>query len=170
MGELFHNFGIDWKLLLAQAVNFFVLLFLLKKFAYRPILKMLGERRKIIVKGLEDAKAAEEKMQKIEAVKDEVLADAHRQELRIMEQAEGRAREKEKEIMQEARKKSDVLVEEGKKRVEEEHAKSFEEIYKESAVLVKSALVKVFEKSPETFEDTLIEKSLKELKNLNPKL
>lgn len=166
MAELLHNFGVEWKLLLAQAVNFFILLFLLKRFAYRPILKMLAQRRQKIVKGLEDAKAAEVKLQKIDTIKDTVLADAHTQELRILQEAENRAREKEKEIVKEAHKKADSLVEEGKKRVEEEHAKSFEAMYEESAGLVKAALVKVFEKSPDSFEDKLIEQSLEELRSL----
>ena len=38
MSELLHNFGINGKMLLVQAVNFFILLALLSKFAYRPIL------------------------------------------------------------------------------------------------------------------------------------
>lgn len=166
MVELLHNFGIDWKLLLAQAVNFFILLFLLKKFVYRPILKMLADRREKIVKGLEDAKQAEEKLQKIDELKESVLAEAHKTELNIIQEAESRAHNKEREIVKEAQKKGEALLEEGKKRVEEEHAKSFEEIYKESAVLVKSALLKVFEKSPETFEEKLIEKSLEELRSI----
>ena len=50
MSELFSKLGIDWKLLIAQIINFLVLLFVLYKFAYRPILSMLEKRTKKIEK------------------------------------------------------------------------------------------------------------------------
>src|SRR3989338_9559758 len=163
MAELFHEFGIEWKLLLAQAVNFFILLFLLKKFVYGPVLKMVADRKRSIVKGLETAKAAEEKMKKIDEIKEAVVTEARRQELQIIQKAEERARDAEKEIMKEAHLKADGLLEDAQKRAGEEQAKSLEEVYKESVALVKSAMGKVFEKSPEQFENVLVEKSLKEL-------
>ena len=43
--ELFGKLGIEWKLLLAQGLNFILLLIILRKFLYKPILKMLDERR-----------------------------------------------------------------------------------------------------------------------------
>ena len=45
MLELAEKLGLDWKLLLSQAVNFLVLLALLRQFAYKPLLKILKERR-----------------------------------------------------------------------------------------------------------------------------
>ena len=164
MGELFHEFGVDWKLLLAQAVNFIVLLFILKKFLYRPVLEVLAVRREKIEKGLQNAKNAEEKIQKIDVMKEEVLTKAHKEELQIIQEAEVRAKVKEKESAKEAQRKAEEIIAAGKKKIEEEHVKSLDLIYGESASLVKSALVKVFEKSPEVFEDALIEKSLQELK------
>ena len=58
MQELITKLGIDWKFLIAQIVNFLVLLFVLYKFAYGPILAMLEKRQKKIEKGLKDAEAA----------------------------------------------------------------------------------------------------------------
>ena len=49
------NLGIDWKIFLAQLVNFGIVFFVLKKFAFSPIQKLLKERQSKIEKGLNDA-------------------------------------------------------------------------------------------------------------------
>lgn len=59
MNELLGKLGVDWRLLIAQLVNFVVLFFVLRKFLYRPVLGMLQERRARIMKGVEDAQHAE---------------------------------------------------------------------------------------------------------------
>jgi F0F1-type ATP synthase membrane subunit b/b' len=50
MGDLFAAFGINWKLLVIQAVNFGVLLLALWYFLYTPVLTMIDERKKIASK------------------------------------------------------------------------------------------------------------------------
>ena len=56
MSELIHNLGIDWKLLLANAVTFLIVLWVLRKFAFGPIMRALEQRQGTIAKGLADAK------------------------------------------------------------------------------------------------------------------
>ncbi len=57
--ELLNTLGINGWLLLWQIILFLVLLFLLKTFAYGPILQALDERETRLKKGLTDAKRAE---------------------------------------------------------------------------------------------------------------
>ena len=45
MQELFSAFGVNWKLLIAQAVNFGIVLVALRYFLYTPVLEMLEKRR-----------------------------------------------------------------------------------------------------------------------------
>ena len=42
---ILENLGIDWKILLGQIINFLVVLFVLKKFAYKPFLSVLNKRK-----------------------------------------------------------------------------------------------------------------------------
>ncbi|HUY62858.1 MAG TPA: ATP synthase F0 subunit B [Candidatus Paceibacterota bacterium] len=58
MQQLLSAFGIDWRLLLAQAVNFGIVLAALWYFLYKPVLRILEERRRVVAKGVEDAKQA----------------------------------------------------------------------------------------------------------------
>src|SRR3989344_4099811 len=62
MDELFAAFGIDWKLLLAQAVNFGIVLVALWYFLYKPVVATMEKRRAVVAKGVEDALRAEEKL------------------------------------------------------------------------------------------------------------
>ena len=97
MSELIKHFGIDWKLLAAQVVNFAILLFLLKRFAYKPILGMLKKRREEIEKGLKFTKDAETKLNLIGEEREEVLKTARQEALKIVGDAEhtGRIRKDE---------------------------------------------------------------------------
>src|SRR3989344_3068926 len=56
MDDFVRHFGIDAKLLLAQAANFLLLLFILKRYAYGPLLKMMKTRKDEIAKGIQFTK------------------------------------------------------------------------------------------------------------------
>ena len=57
------SLGIDWKLLIAQIVNFVILLLILRKFLFAPIVNLLENRHRTIARGLTDAEEAEKKLQ-----------------------------------------------------------------------------------------------------------
>ena len=61
MEEFARQFGIDGKLLISQAVNFFLLLVVLRVFVYKPVLAVLRQRKERIEAGLRMAREAEEK-------------------------------------------------------------------------------------------------------------
>ena len=60
MGDLISQLGIDAKLLIAQVINFVVLLVVLYAFAYKPILKMLHKRTEKIEAGSKNAEKVEQ--------------------------------------------------------------------------------------------------------------
>ena len=56
--DILNLFGLEGKLFIAQIINFAILLFILKKFLYEPIAKMMEERKAKIKQGLDDAEKA----------------------------------------------------------------------------------------------------------------
>jgi F-type H+-transporting ATPase subunit b len=82
--EALANLGIDWKLLVAQVVNFAVVLLVLKRFAYQPMLKLLDERTAKIEKGLADAENAGKKLSEIEIQEKAILMEARTEAKRIL--------------------------------------------------------------------------------------
>ncbi len=106
--------GIEPKLLLAQLVNFTIIVVVLSKFLYKPILDMLEKRKKEIAAGLKlttDMKEEEEKM----AVKKQKMLEVTRKEASdIIEEARKQAKEEEKEIIATAHKDAENIIAKGK--------------------------------------------------------
>jgi F-type H+-transporting ATPase subunit b len=106
MSQLFSAFGIDWHLLIAQAVNFGIVLIALWYFLYKPVLATMEERRALISRGVEDAERAGEKLAgaDTEALSRVAVADteaasiianaretANSEKTRLLKEAEARA-------------------------------------------------------------------------------
>ncbi len=66
MDQIFEKFGLHLNLLIAQIVNFGVLFFVLYRFAYKPILNILDQRRNRIETSLKQAKEIETRTQALE--------------------------------------------------------------------------------------------------------
>lgn len=142
MSELIHNLGIEWKVLLAQIINFTILLFLLKKFAYKPILKILDERKKRIDEAIEKSRLIENKMKEIDLLKEGVLSEARKQSQLIIAKAEEATQKIQEETLKEARLRSEKVVLEAQKKIELEREKILQDVKQEVASLVMIAVEK----------------------------
>ncbi len=85
--ELLDKLGINWKLLVAQIVNFIILFAILSKFVFDPMSKFLRERSAKIAKSLEEAKAIDERMQKTDRERAAIVAEARQESERIITEA-----------------------------------------------------------------------------------
>lgn len=165
MSDLIHQLGIDWKLLLAQGVNFAILLFLLKKFAYAPILAMLERRRREIEKGVEFTKAAQAHLAQADALKEEKLKRATNEALAIVRNAENDAKLKREALIQEAARKGEALMLAAKETIAEEKAKMGEVMLASAEEFVELGIAKVLGKLPKEERDReLIRQALSELR------
>ena len=86
--QIFKDFGVNPVLLAAQIVNFLIILFVLKRFMYKPVITMLKKREDEIKKGLSDSEKNQKQL--IETI------------------------EKEKAILQAARENADKMIAEAK--------------------------------------------------------
>jgi len=68
--------GIEWRMLLAQLINFSIVFFLLWRFAYKPIFAMLEARRQKVAEGLANAEKIKAELARTEAERKRVLAQA----------------------------------------------------------------------------------------------
>lgn len=93
MSELISTFGINWKIMLVQIVNFGVLLFALKHFVYGPVMQMMEKRRKAIEQGVKDAKLAAEKLDAADGEGKAIVAQASRDADDIIARSKVRAEE-----------------------------------------------------------------------------
>lgn len=144
--ELISKLGIDWKLLAAQIVNFFILLFVLYKFAYKPVLDMLEKRSKTIEKGIHDAKASEERLKEIEQTRRKILDEASREVGKLLEKAKADAEAMKKDLMANANEQAEDLLRRTKALVAEEKEKMTEDVKKEVAKFIILATGKILQR------------------------
>jgi F-type H+-transporting ATPase subunit b len=161
MDELVKTFHIDIKLMLAQVVNFSIVLFVLYKFAYGPILKNLNSRTDKIEKGIKDAQEATTKLTEMEKKEKEVLTQAKEESQKIINQAEETARKSKELIATEAKAQSEKILADAQRRIEEEKGKMLAEVKAEIAGLVVLATEKILHEKIDTTKDSeLINKAI----------
>jgi F-type H+-transporting ATPase subunit b len=85
------TFGVDWSHLLAQVASFCIVCFVLYRFAYQPVLKMLETRREQIAQGLANAEQIKAELARTEAQRQEVMAQASVQATKFIEEARAAA-------------------------------------------------------------------------------
>ena len=91
IAQIAHTFGVDWTHLGAQIVSFGVMCAVLYKFAYRPILKIMYERRQQIAECLANSEKIKAELNRTEAQRQEVLAGAHSLGSKSIEEARAAA-------------------------------------------------------------------------------
>lgn len=101
MDKIIHSLGIDWKLLLAQTVNFFILFFVLYKFLSQPLSKIIEERKKKIEEGLAMRIEAEKMIAEVSKDRLEILRRAEEERARIIESAKDEREKRLKDIRDE---------------------------------------------------------------------
>ena len=102
MGAILESLGFEFPKFLWQVVNFLILLFLLKKFAYKPILDMLDERKKSIEDAINNAETAKNEAEKMRKEYETRLAEAKQEAQEIMGKATKLGEEMKREIVENA--------------------------------------------------------------------
>ncbi|MGO9434258.1 MAG: ATP synthase F0 subunit B [Terracidiphilus sp.] len=89
--EIARTFGVDWTHLIAQIISFCVVCVLLQRFAYKPVLKMLEERRQQIAQGQANAEQIKAELSRTEARRKEMLDQANAEGNKLIEEARAAA-------------------------------------------------------------------------------
>jgi F-type H+-transporting ATPase subunit b len=97
------SLGLDWKLLIAQMVNFGLLFFVLKKVLYKPLMKAIDERNKKIESAVKNSQEIALKLNKIEEQKKDLL-----------DKAKTEARMEKEGLMEVALSEKEKIIEEAK--------------------------------------------------------
>ncbi len=128
MEQLLEKLGINWGLLLAQIVNFLIVLGVLSYFVYRPFLTLLDTRRERVRKSMEDAKRIEDRMKEFESLRAEELKKIDRESGESLDKMRRKAEELQQQMIATATKEAESIVENARKRAEEERKKMMDEV------------------------------------------
>lgn len=155
--------GISWALLLAQLFNVILLVWLLTRFLYQPVLKMLNERTRRIQESLQDAERVKEQLANAQRDYEAELAKARQEAAGILAQAQERAKVQEAEIIAQARVEADRIRVEAREQAERERDQLLRDLKGQMAELVTRTAERVLNAELRQNHDRLIEESLANL-------
>ena len=162
MDSIIATFHIDWKIIIAQAINFGVVFVVLYIFALKPLSKLMAERAEKIAKGLADAKSNESLLKDTALKYEEALIKARTEATRIFEESKKEAENQKTAMLEEAKYQVTTIIENGKRVLETEKVKMVGEAKKEIVSLTILATEKLIGAQSKSFDD----KVLKELNDL----
>lgn len=135
MSALFEAFGVEWHLLLIQAVNFAILVAALTYFLYKPVLKIVRERQQMVVKGVEDAEAAARALREADSAAKAKTDAAEIASQELVNRARQSALDEKARIAKEAEDRAAKIAEDAELRAKETAAKALRESEQEIARL-----------------------------------
>jgi len=147
MEELVKTFYIDWKLIIAQAVNFAIVLGVLWYFALEPLQKVMNKRSDDIAKSLEDAKEIEKKLVATDEDRTKILTKAKQGAQEIVKQAYAIGEKKRQEMLDITKQETNEIVVQAKQQIAAAKERLKQELRQETAELVIKATQKVIQDS-----------------------
>lgn len=162
---LLGTLGINWKLFLAQLVNFGIVLFVFWKFVAKPLGKLLTDRQARIESGLKNADYMEAEKKKFEDWKMQEMKKVRTEADHILRTTNDTANKIKQETIVEAQRSAATLLAQAKASIESEKVQTLKEIKQDVATLVVAASEKILRgKLDEKKDHELITQSMKEVR------
>jgi len=141
------SLGIDAATLLAQIINFFILLGLLRLVAYKPIMKMLDERAKRVKESIEQTEYIKEQAAFAEKETTKRIEEASREGQRLVDRAIQAGEEMKLKAKGEAEKEAETLIARARTEIGRERDDAVSELRREFADITIMAAEKVIDRS-----------------------
>lgn len=166
--EIVKQFGLDPVLLVAQIVNFLILLFILKKLLYKPVLELLKKREDTIKEGLKQAEESRLLLEETISKEADVLKKANDLAKETLQDAKLLAETAARDIQENARDQAKKIIADAKQQIEEE-TKAVEkrlaaQVSELSVQILTKSLKELFSKKD---EKQIIDRALNQLKLKN---
>ncbi|MEM7600699.1 MAG: F0F1 ATP synthase subunit B [Verrucomicrobiota bacterium] len=143
MNDFLNTFGLDWGKFFAQCIVVLIVYAILAKFAFKPVLAMLEERRSRIEAGEKNLKQVEEDMAKAEEKVQALLDDANNDAQRLISEARESSEALRAQKSQEAINEAQQIMEKAREASKLEHETAMNELKRDFGSLVINATSKV---------------------------
>jgi F-type H+-transporting ATPase subunit b len=149
--------------------TFLILLALLARFAWRPLLDALEKRQDVIRKSLDDARQARQELEQVKTEAARLLSEARGEANDIVSRTRSDAARFADEMKQKARTDADALVKHAERQIEMQTARAMESIRRESVDLSVAIASKILRRSiSKEDNERLIDDTLKEMQSRLP--
>ena len=139
IAQIARTFGVDWTHLGAQVISFSILCLVLYKFAYSRVLVMLEQRREQIALGLANAEKIKAELDRTEVQRREVLAQAHAEAAKFIDEARAAAARVREEETQRAIAAAEQIMAKARDAAAQDHQRMLAELKREVGRLVVQA-------------------------------
>lgn len=143
MAQFFEAFGVEWHLLLAQVVNFAIVLVALWYFLYKPVMKMLSDRQEMVAKSVREAAQVEELFSHADAEAEARVQAADAEAEKIVALAREAGLTTQSEIVKDAEARAERIAADAKARAAEDVAQAKRESEQDIARLAVLAAEKI---------------------------
>jgi len=141
--ETAETFGWNWKLFLSQVLSFCIVAFLLRRFAYRPILAVLEERRRKIEEGQLNAEKIRKELAEAEKRYQEIVAKGNADAQKMIDEARNSAAHLSERKQQEAVVAAEQIMAKAREASAIEHERTMMQLKRELGRLVVDTTAKV---------------------------
>jgi len=141
--ETAETFGWNWKLFLSQVISFCIVAFLLRRFAYRPILAVLEERRRKIEEGQLNAEKIRKELAEAEKRYQEIVAKGNADAQKMIDEARDSAAHLSERKQQEAVTAAEQIMAKAREASAIEHERTMTQLKRELGRLVVDTTAKV---------------------------
>jgi F-type H+-transporting ATPase subunit b len=145
-------------------VTFLVLLALLARFAWRPLLDALERRQDAIKKSLDDARQAKEELQRLNVESAKILAQARSEAAGIIDSTRADAARFADEMKQKARSDADALVKHAQREIDAQTARAVQSIRREAIDLSVAVASKILRRDISSADnERLVDDTIREM-------
>ena len=140
--ELLTKLGINWQLLLAQVVNFLIVVGALSYFVYKPILNLIDARRERIRKSMEEASRIENQAKELDEIRQRELRRMDMESGAYFDRMKKQADALHEELIASAKIEAENMIQAAMRRIEEDRRKMMEDVLS----TVRTVVIKMTEK------------------------
>lgn len=126
--ELLSTLGIDWKVLIAQIINFLILLAILTKLVYKPLLNLLDQRADRVRKAMDNASDMEQQAKRAEEEHRDRLRQADAAAGEILQNAKKQAEAMQQEVLAKAKHEAEAIIARGNQLIADERTKALADV------------------------------------------
>ena len=137
------RFGVDLPHFVAQCISFAIVAFLLQRYAYKPILAVLAERKQRIKESLENAEKIKQELAHTQTRTQEMMVQAGQQASKMIEEARAAAARVQEQETQKAIAAAQAIVDKARQAAQAEHARMLADLRHEVGRLVVETTAKV---------------------------
>ena len=139
MGEFFSAFEVNWVSLGFQVLNFLLLLYVLNRLMFKPLLARMDERSAKIEKGLEDAEVAARDRELARAEREAAVSEARKEAAEMVARANKIADDTRNEILTDARTEAEKVTARAREEIVAEKERAMAELRSQVADLALNA-------------------------------